>query len=402
MIKNNLAIFGGEKKIKESFKKFNFIGKEELDAVHDVIKTGVLSEFVGADVPEFYGGVKIKLFEDSIKEYFDVDHAIAINSWTSGIECGLKALKVGRGDEVIVPPWTMSATAFSIINVGAKPVFADIETDYFCIDPKDVERKITNKTKVILPVDIYGQSADINPLIELARKFDIKIFSDSAQSPGALYNGKKAGTIGDIGGFSFNYHKHIHCGEGGVIVTNDDELAERCRLLRNHGESKVDHHDKNIDISGHNFRMTEIEAAIAIEQMKKFPMILDLVQSQASKINKRLKGIEGIVPAIIRDNSTHAFYALPIKLVAGLDLKRHEIVQALRAEGVPVTEGYRNLHKLPYFSHFKKEKLNCPNAEYLNDVSLISIPMTAFIFNDQDINLICSAFEKVLSYFINN
>ena len=168
-------------------------------------------------------------------------HAITVNSWTSGLIAAVGALSIEPGDEIIVSPWTMCASATAILHWNAIPVFADIEGDTFCLDPVSVEKKINSKTKAIMSIDIAGQSANMDALKNIAKKYNLKIISDTAQAPGALYKGKLAGTLGDVGGISLNYHKHIHTGEGGVLFTNDDLIAEKLydrKSWRSSGRSK--------------------------------------------------------------------------------------------------------------------------------------------------------------------
>ena len=185
----------------------------------------MLSDFVGAPGKNFLGGHYVKLFEEEFKKVFGSNHAISVNSWTSGLIAAVGAVGIQPGDEVLVTPWTMCASAISILHWNAIPVFVDIEEDTFCMDPSKIEEKITERTKAILVVDIFGQSADMDPILAIARKHNLKVIGDTAQSPGAKYKGKLAGTMADVGGYSFNYHKHIHTGEGGMIITNDKQIA---------------------------------------------------------------------------------------------------------------------------------------------------------------------------------
>ncbi len=238
--------------------------------------SGNLSQFLGTWSKDFYGGPAVRAaMEEAWAAYFKVKHAISVNSATSGLYAALGALDLKPGDEVIVTPHTMSATASGILLYGAVPVFADIDPNTYRLSPEDVKSKLTPRTKAIMVVDLFGHPAEFNALKDIVKARNIKLIEDAAQAPGALYKGSWAGTQGDMGVFSLNYHKTIHCGEGGVIVTNDDDLANRLCLIRNHGEvvvkSKGDaglnrligfNYRRSEDPRGHCDRTTEKAGAI--------------------------------------------------------------------------------------------------------------------------------------------
>lgn len=414
---DKLAIFGGSKIIKNKFKKFNSIGEEEASIVSQVLKKGTLSSFIAKHGDNFLGGEFVNKFERNWEEKFDVKHAVSVNSWTSGLICAVGSLDIEPGDEVILPPWTMSACAMSILNWNAIPVFADIDPKTFCINPNSIEKKISKKTKAIMAVDIGGQSCEMDEIIKIAKTYNLKIISDSAQSPGAKYKNKYAGTIADVGGFSLNCHKHIQTGEGGVIVTNDDSIAQKLRLIRNHAESVVgDAKIKNLsNMLGYNFRMGELESAIGIEQLKKLDQIISRRQQIAIKLYQGLDGLEGLILPSIGNNNTHVYYMffmkLEIKKLKGA--KRKKILKALNGEGV---EGlgikFSNLHLLPTFqerivygkthfpwtinkSNITYEKGICPVSENLEDETYLGYQMCMHEMSDNEIDLFISAFKKV-------
>ena len=351
-----LAIYGGPKTIERKFKKFNFIGSEEKKIVNDVLNNGILSNYIAKYGENFLGGEYVKEFEKNWQTKFKVKHAISVNSWTSGLICAVGALGIEPGDEVILPPWTMSACAIAILNWNAIPVFADIDPITFCIDPLSVEKNITNRTKAIMAVDIGGQSSDIFRLKEIADKYNLKIISDTAQAPLALYNGNLAGTMADIGGYSLNCHKHIQTGEGGMLVTNNDDLAIKLRMIRNHAESIVgDMGIKNIsNLIGYNFRLGEIESAIGIEQLKKLDSIVYGRQKIAEKFYDGLKDLDGLILPKIQTGNTHVFYMFFMKLQKEKlkGAKREKIYQALKEEGLDgIGIKFSNLHLLPVFQN---------------------------------------------------
>lgn len=414
-----LAILGGPKTIQAPFNHYNSIGEEEVLAAKKVIESGVLSQFLGCWDPDFYGGPKVKEFERYCADYFGVKHAITVNSWTSGLVAAVGAIGIEPGDEIIVTPWTMSASATAILHWNAIPVFADIDPVSFNLDPKSVESNITPYTKAIMAVDIFGQSADMDELMEIADKYGLKVISDTAQSPGALYKGKYAGTLAHVGGYSLNYHKHIHTGEGGILVTNDDEIAERLQLIRNHAEVVVG--DKGVtnlsNMIGHNFRLGEIECAMGIEQLKKLSGFIESRQSIANRLTEGLKGLRGLSTPVVKPDCTHVYYVYPMILDNDkLGVSRERIQAALHAEGVEVSTQYQNLHLLPMYqnkiaygtkgfpwkSDISHRNVNyskgiCPVAEELNDSTYLGFGMCVYDLSDEDVDLIVMAFRKVWS-----
>lgn len=414
-----LALYGGPKTIQNSFRKYNPIGPEEMQAAKQVIESGVLSQFVGAWCDDFYGGPKVREFERACEEYFKVKHAITVNSATSGLIAAVGAIGIEPGDEVIVSPWTMCASATAIMHWNAIPVFADIEPETFNLDPKSVEANISPHTKAIMAVDICGHSADMDALLAIAAKHGLKVISDTAQAPGAIYKGKYAGTLADVGCYSLNYHKHIHTGEGGVLVTDNDEIAERLRLIRNHAEAVVgDKGEANLaNMIGYNFRLGEIECAIGIEQLKKLKGLVESRQHIAERLDSGLSDLEGLKVPVVKEGGTHAYYTyLMVVDAKQLGVSRDAIHAALQAEGVTVGKRYQNLHLLPMYQkkiaygskgfpwsssichrEVSYEKGICPVAEEMNDSACLSIGMCTFDLSNEDVDLIIKAFKKVWS-----
>src|SRR5262245_21901216 len=231
---------GGEPVIGQRLGSYNTIGAEEKAAVEQVMATGKLSGFIGEWCDSFNGGSKVQAFEAAWRERFASRHAITVNSNTSGLFASMGAVGLAPGDEVIVPPYTMSATAMAPLIYGGIPVFADIEPATFCLDPQAVRRALTPRTRAILAVNLFGHPAPLAELRALAEQHGIWLVEDNAQGPLAMEHGRYAGTMGHIGIFSLNYHKHVHTGEGGMCVTADDELALRLQMIRNHGENIVE------------------------------------------------------------------------------------------------------------------------------------------------------------------
>lgn len=325
------------------FPAYNTVGDEERRAVLDVIGTGNLSQFLGVAGSDFLGGPKVRALEAEWAEHFGVAHAVSMNSATSGLYAAVAASGVGPGDEVIVSPYTMSASAVGPLLYGATPVFADIDPRTFCISPETIRKVLTPLTKAIIVVDIFGHPADFDGIMEIARERGLVVIEDAAQAPGARYHGRWAGTIGHMGVFSLNYHKTIHAGEGGVVVTNDPALAERLQLVRNHAEAVVK--DQGItdlrNLIGFNYRMTEIEAAIASEQLRKLEPLVASRIAAADRLRERWSRVEGLTPAWVAPECRHSYYILAVDYdPEAFGVPRSVFVDAVRAEGVPLVEGY--------------------------------------------------------------
>lgn len=330
-----LAINGGNPIRTKLFPVYNTIGEEEKCAVMKVLDSGNLSQFLGAWHKDFYGGPTVQQFEKNWSEIFDVKYVISVNSNTSGLYTAVGACGVQPGDEVIVSPYTMTASALAPIIYGAVPVFADVDYDNFGLSPESIKKCISPRTKAILVVHILGNPAKMDEIMAIARQHNLLVIEDCAQSPMAMYKNQYVGTIGDIGIFSLNYHKHIHTGEGGVIVTNNENLAERCRLIRNHGENIVEPMGviNVFNTHGFNFRMTEIAAAIGIEQLKKAPGLIEQRIENAHYLLNEISKIKGIVPPKIEKHSKHVFYAQGFKFKKEiLGISRNAFINAVKAE----------------------------------------------------------------------
>ncbi len=419
-----LAINGGKKLREELFPAYNTIGKEEEVAVLRVLRSGKLSTYLGTWHDDFYGGSEVRALEEEWAEFFGVKHAISVNSATSGLYAAVGALGIEAGDEVIVTPYTMSATAMAILLYGGIPVFADVEKKFFCIDPESVEKLITPKTKAIMAVDIFGQPADFKALREIAKKHKLKIIEDAAQAPYAKLGGEFAGTLGDVGVFSLNYHKHIHSGEGGVVVTNDDELAFKIQLIRNHAESVLSakgYKDKKElhNMLGFNFRMTEIEAAISRVQLSKLKSLIKDRVKNVLYLEGRLKAIPCLDIPPTRDNAEHVYYVHPLLFKKeAVNLHRDSFIDAVKAE-LPSTKmredsavllgyGYvKPLYLQPMFQErvcfgdypfsltkriFKEG--DCPVCEKLHHETLITHEFMRPGMKKSDLDDVIKAFEK--------
>jgi dTDP-4-amino-4,6-dideoxygalactose transaminase len=410
-----LALMGGDPVITTPFLPYTSLGEEEVKAAERVVRSGVLSAYVGSAGPGFMGGPEVRSMESEAAEYFGVRHALAVNSWTSGLHCCVGALALTPGDEVITSPWTMAATATVILQWNAVPVFADINPLTFNLDPARVEEQITERTRAVLAPDIFGQSADIEALMGLCDRHGLKLISDTAQAPGATRHGSYAGTQSHIGGYSLNYHKHITCGEGGIVVTNDDALADRVALLRNHGEVLVGQGHPitpRFGVMGSNFRMGEIEAAITRSQLPKLSERTRSRESAADRLTAKLASLDGLRTPHVDSANSHVYYVYPLVLEGALRPHRARIVAALQAEGVPaIMSGYQNIHRLPLFAQHlafgasgfpyprdESAATHCPVAEELHDQSFMGILLCAHEFTAAETEQVAAAFAKVWSH----
>lgn len=413
-----LALLGGKKVRKESFLRHPVMGKEEHKGVLEVLKSGLLSGFIADAGDSFLGGPKVRELEKQFAEYFRVKFAIAVNSGTAGLHSAIAAAGIGPGDEVIVSPYTMTASASCILMQNAIPVFVDIQNDIFCLDPNKVQEAITPRTKAILVVHLFGHPANMDPILLLAKKHNLVVIEDCAQAPGAVYKDKLVGTMGDIGVFSLNQHKTITTGEGGVIITNDGKLARKMQLIRNHGEVVVNDLNQNdiVNILGWNYRITELEAAIAIAQFQKLNGLTQWRVKLAEYLTAKLSEYSGIITPRIRPRSKHVYFAYPIRYLEDeVGIQRDLFVKAINAEGIPFGAGYvkpiyleplyqRKIcygkHGCPFSCSYYSGKVHynkglCPVAERLYEKELMITNLCRFPLKKEDMEDIIRAFEKI-------
>ncbi len=342
-----LAFKGGNPVRTKPFIDYNSIGIEEFKAVEKTIKKGYLSLFEGnyfAEEPfSFYGGENIQLLEKEWSSFYGVNYSIAVNSATSALFAAIGALGIGPGDEVIVSPYTMSASALCPLIYNAIPIFADIEDITFNLDPDSIEKCITERTKAIVVVHIMGHPCDMDRIMKIAKKYDLKVVEDCAQAHYCRYKGKYVGTIGNIGIFSLNVNKTIQTGEGGILVTNDKEISQRLQLIRNHGEivsDQIGYQNLN-NMFGYNYRMTEIEASIAREQLKKLIKLTEERQKINKYLSKKVMEFDFLIPPEELKDCDHVYYIYGMKYLQNkLKINRKIFNSALKAEGIIFFEGY--------------------------------------------------------------
>jgi dTDP-4-amino-4,6-dideoxygalactose transaminase len=292
------------------------IGKEEIEEVEKVLKSGFIAQ-----------GPKVAEFEEAFASYVGTEHAIAVSSGTTALHLALLAAGVGAGDEVITTPFSFAATGNCALYVGARPVFVDIDPKTYNINPELIKGAITEKTKAILPVHLYGQPAQMDSINTIAEEHDLVVIEDAAQAHGAMFQDKKVGSLGDMGCFSFYPTKNMTTSEGGMITTNNPEMADKARILRAHGEKERYQHE----ILGYNFRMTDIAASIGLVQLKKLDGFNQKRIENAEYLTEHIKGLNGIKPPYVSPEVRHVFHQYTIRVEDG---KRKDIMEYLNQEGI--------------------------------------------------------------------
>jgi len=324
------------------------IGEEEVQAVVKVLRSGMLTSGLGA-------GPMVTDFEKNFAKFTGVKYAVAVNTGTAALHSANASVGIKQGDEVILPSFTFVATAEAVVLAGGKPVFADIDAETYNLSPSAVEKSLTRKTKAILPVDLYGFSADIKPIREVAEKRGLALVEDAAQAHGATYAAKPAGSFADVACWSLYASKNMTTGEGGVITTGNDQVAETLRMIRTHGE-KAKYASL---ILGNNYRMTEMQAAIGIVQLEKLPAFLAKRRQNAQQLTKILeKNSRLILPCESKDRQ-HSWYLYTARLKDGTEVERNKIVEKLKKKEIGAEVYYVNpIHQMPFYrENFGSAKL---------------------------------------------
>ena len=332
------------------------IGEEEIENVVEVLKSGMIAQ-----------GPKVAEFEEKFAEWVGAEYGIAVNSGTAALHTALLACGIGEGDEVITTPFTFIASGNSIVYTGAEPVFADIDLKTYTLNPDAIEDLITENTKAILPVQLYGQSSNMDKINEIAEKYGLIVIEDAAQAHGATCNGKKVGSMGDMACFSFYPTKNMTTSEGGIITTDDEDLAEQARIFRAHGASVRYHHNA----IGYNFRMTDISAAIGLAQLDKIDEFNDKRIANAAYLNEGLKDVDGVITPYCAYDSKHVYHQYTIRVEKG---DRDDWVDIINDCGVGTGIHYPiPLYNQPIYRALGFEG-DCPNAELAAD-NVISLPV---------------------------
>ena len=348
-------------------------------------------------------GPKVAEFEEAIADYVDARHAVSFSSGTAALHAAVLAAGLKPGDEAITTPLTFCATANAALYGGGTPVFADVRDETLTIDPKEVERRITPRTKVLLPVDYAGQPADLDALLALADRHELIVIEDAAHALGAKYRSRMVGSISHMSVFSFHAVKHLTTGEGGMVTTNNGEFVQRLREVRNHGidsDARARQADGQwhyeMTTLGFNYRLTDIACALGLAQLPRLPANLARRRAIAARYEKALATISSLALPIVAADVTSAWHLYPVRVDASLD--RAEVFDALRAEGLGVNVHYIPVHLHPYYrSRFGYRGGEFPIAETAYG-RLISLPMFHGM-TDEDVDDVILAVEKVMNYF---
>ncbi len=360
-----------------------FLGKEELKNIIDCVKSGWISS----------KGDYIKRFEAEFAGFCNLRYGVSTTSGTTALHLALISLGLKKGDEVIIPVFTMVATAFAVLYTGARPVFIDCENRTWNIDTSKIGEAITPKTKAIIPVHIYGHPVDMKPVLKLADKHNLFVVEDAAEAHGAEYNGKRCGSLGDVGCFSFYANKIITTGEGGMVVTNDKKLAEKARLLKDfaHSPKKRFLHTQ----LAYNYKMTNMQAAIGMAQLRKIDMLLERKRKIAALYHRYLKDIEGLRLPIEENWAKSVYWMYGVLIKDDFGISRDNLKAQLLKEGVETRDFFVPMNRQPAIKKLASadKKRKYPVADYISRRGLY-LP-TGLTLREADILYICDKLRKI-------
>jgi len=408
----NLAIKGGPRIRTKPFPKHPIIGDEERREITSVLDDGNLSTFIASSGENFLGGEKIREFEKNFSQKIGTKYGVTFNSGTSALHAAIVSVGVKPLDEVIVPPYSFTSTATCTLMHNAIPVFSDVKNDIYCLDPKKLPNVLSDLTKAIIPVHLFGHPCDMDEITSFAKKNNLKIIEDCAQAPAAQYKGKNVGTIGDCGVFSFQETKNIMTGEGGMLLTDNEEIANIARMVRNHGEVILPEQKNRTyrsEFLGWGYRMTELEAALGIAQTPKLDNFNRQRNELANFLAKEINKINGLIHSKY-EFVKHSYYAFGFSFDEDkIGISRNKFCQALIAEGIPCGQGYvKPLYLNPLylekrafaFKHYegsaKYQKGICPISESLYEKELIVLTVCRPPAVISDMEDIVNAITKII------
>jgi dTDP-4-amino-4,6-dideoxygalactose transaminase len=412
---SELALLGGPKTRAAPFPPYPVIGDEERQAVMEVLDEGRLSTFIASAGEHFLGGKRIRAFERAFAEYHGVRFAVAFNSATSALHAAVVALDVPPGHEVLVPPYTFTSTATCALMAGAVPVFVDVEPETFCLDPKALEAAVSPLSRVVIPVHLFGHPAPMDEILDVARRHSLRVVEDAAQAPGAVYRGRRVGTLGDCAVYSFQESKNLMTGEGGMLITDDPLVAEVAQLVRNHGEMIEEAGARRTyrsEILGYGYRMTEFEAALGLVQLGRLPAQNAERRRLAAHLSRVLGGVPGLRLPVVQPGCEHVFYVYTLTYdEAAWDVPRDRFVAALQAEGIAAGPGYvKPLYLNPLYAERRSwafgvyrgsaryERGVCPVAEDLHFQKVVVLAVVRPPAETRDMDDIAAAIHKLWAH----
>lgn len=359
-----------------------FTDERELEEIAKVLSTGYFTQ-----------GPKTVEFEQKVAEYIGGKYAFAMSSCTTALHLSLVVLDVKPGDEVLVADFTFPATANVVVQLGATPVLVDIDLDTLTMNVDDLRRKITPRTKAIIPVDAFGCSADYDAINAVAREHSLPVIEDAATSIGTKYYDRYCGNLTTLGCFSFHPRKVITTGEGGMITTNDPALAERIKLLRSHGGVRTGNWFQ-YEEAGFNYRLSDVLSAIGVAQMEKLPRLIERKRELAALLSERLKDVDGVRVPLEPKWGGHIYQSYVILVDERLD--RNKIVEGMKARGIETTLGTYALHDQPFFQRefgYRSGQLPNSHAAFTRTITLPLYPQ----MNESDLDLVTGTLKKVIS-----
>jgi len=368
-----------------------WLDDQDIQAVVDVLRSDWLTT-----------GPKVAEFEAIFAQAVHAGHAVAVSNGTAALHCAVSAINIGPGDEVIVPAMTFAATANCVAYRGGTPVFADVLPSNLLIDPEDVEAKLTSRTAAVIAVDYTGHPCHYDRLKEITDRQGIRLVADACHSLGASYKGRAVGSLADLSVFSFHPVKHVTTGEGGMIVCNDEVLADQMRIFRNHGiasdhrqrEEKVTWFYEMVDL-GWNYRITDFQCALGMSQLRKLPAWVARRREIARRYDEALGEIPGIRPLQVDDDISPAYHLYVVRIEPKDRRDRHSVFNALRNRGILVNVHYIPVHLHPYYrNHFGTRKGMCPVAEKAYE-QILSLPMFPRM-TDEDVARVIRACRDVV------